>query len=510
MREQSREIAAKVRKRVNDEKERQRGQYEEIKEKEMQTWKATTTTIDANQEAQREIAANRLYRERQEEFDLMAAQRGRDALRKVVNERPKPIKRATRSKSIEVQTDFSSLVDVPGCVLPPESLDHDHHNIPLISDRSLDILEKSKQFVSDAQRRLDDLSARLVGCATSSAGQSSSSCNNQCKPIQSKSADVSPVKQPSTVRTNKVTELRTVRNRQVANQRTTAIRPTKPPRKVISSCPSSIPPPQPPQMDGAQSSSSVLCYDHPNRFTKKYDIPKSIIVKNLGDHRDEDDAVTNAMNETLTQLEQDQLKEKRSKELKQKESIRELEALEKSQVRRDYEMLAKTLEEVRKADIKSTNNSFNSTVDGQKSEVRQQESRKPIEVAFEKIVHQPIRISCPRVDGKAQMELNVGLGEDGVESLAEYSSTDSGKTLILDQLSQRAHERPQGHQARNPPKEVVIVTKNNASNVKVLSAGQEGINEPLKIIIQVEDGRGAERRERASNKENGKWGIYLF
>lgn len=324
VREQSKEIAAKIRKRINEERERQKDHVEKVKIDELWKWRDNRvseqqynydriigSTLDANEEAKREMEANFRQDQRKQELDLIAAQRGRLALRKEINEnRPKPHPAANRkpkSRSTEVQTDDVAFLRVEDSDLPsaeslprssslaPESVKRDE----IISDRSVDILEKSKQFVADANRRLDEISAKVAQCQAMDQQEEQYVRVDEPAPV--------PVVKKPILRTNNTTRLRVE-----MNQRKPAVVPPKifnRPKKVIPSAkePVAAPP--------VASRGSVVCYDHPNRFTKTYDIPKNIVVRStLAGH--EDDAVTNALNETLTNIELDNSKIARTKELR--------------------------------------------------------------------------------------------------------------------------------------------------------------------------------------------------
>lgn len=257
------------------------------------------STLDANEEARREVEANHQHRKRKQELDLMAVQRGRTALRKEVNANlPKLPNRKPRSKSTEMQTENICMPrngpearhigvnteQPPDQCLAPESPECDENVV--ISDRSVDILEKSKRFVENANRRLDEISAKVAQCA------------RQQSPVK----QATPAAATKTVRSNITTKLRAEQQRRPA----VAPKPVNRPRKVIPSV-----------KEPAQTSSGVSCYDHPNRFTKNYAIPKNIVVKsNLMDHNNEDDAVTNALNETHEQIAEDKCQLERSKELR--------------------------------------------------------------------------------------------------------------------------------------------------------------------------------------------------
>lgn len=276
------------------------------------------STLDANEEARREVEANFQYNQRKQELDLMAAQRGRTALRKEMNEnRPRsrpPLVKKPKSRSTEVQTDHISFarpddqVRPPDRVhvqpptpesdtLPPESSKHE----AIISDRSVDILEKSKRFVEDANRRLDAISAKVAQCQN----MESLPARDEIPAVVKRKPQVSPQKP---VKTNHTTRLRCDLQRKPEATQKLVNRP----KKVIPSA--KEPPPAPP----VPPRDSVVCYDHPNRFTKTYDIPKNIVVKNLGQQAgiEEDDAVTNALNETLTNFKEEISMQARSKELR--------------------------------------------------------------------------------------------------------------------------------------------------------------------------------------------------
>lgn len=325
MREQSKEIAAKLRKRINEERERQKDHIEQVKIDELRKWRNSrldqqqrkyenviASTLDANQQAHRELEANFLHQQRKQELDLIAAQRGRTALRKELDCRVKvkPL-RKPRSKSIDVQTDHVSFArsrsqenEAPKrchLILPPESANHDGE-LPVISDRSVDILEKSKRFVEDASRRLDEISAKVASCQEADTSRSCSAPDSARIVVQTQ-----PKRRPisEAVRTNNATQLRVSLNRQPQLQEK---RVPNRPKRLIPSAIERVPPPVPER-------NSVVCYDHPNRFTKTYDIPKNIVVKTLN-HGEEDDAVTNALNETLTQIEEDAIRKARSKDLR--------------------------------------------------------------------------------------------------------------------------------------------------------------------------------------------------
>lgn len=327
MREQSREIAAKLRKRINEEKERQKDHVEKVKIDELRKWKETRavevqgnydrilgSSIDANEEARREIEAQSRYAQRKQELDLIATQRGRTALRKEMmanQQRPhKATSNKPRCRSTEVQTDrielrcaiedlqskeYQAMNRVED--LPPESLICDDHPI---SARSVDILEKSKRFVEDASRRLDEISEKV------SRYQEAGQPDNE--------RDIMPTSQkrdvlPRPVKSTNASRLRVDSRRKPAPPPRV---PTNRPKKVIPSAKEPVSYSSAPSKPG-----SVVCYDHPNRFTKTYDIPKNIVVKNaLDTNETEDDAVANALNETLTNIDMDNQKLARTQELK--------------------------------------------------------------------------------------------------------------------------------------------------------------------------------------------------
>lgn len=320
MREQSKEIAAKLRKRISDERERQKDHVEKVKIDELRKWRDDRvceqqynydriigSTIDANEEARREMEANFQHNQRKQELDLIAAQRGRTALRKEISEnRPKPMPaKKPKSRTTEVQTDHIAFAEPrnnpePNRTppqpreyenLPPESVNHE----AVISDRSVDILTKSKQFVEDANRRLDEISAKVAQCA-----------NRDMLPEREDVPVAMPrrVSPQKTVKTNNTTRLRCDLNR----------KPIAPPAKVVNRPKKVIPSAKESTVPTVPPRGSVVCYDHPNRFTKTYDIPKNIVVRNVC--QDEDDAVTNALNETLTNIEQEVSIKARNKELR--------------------------------------------------------------------------------------------------------------------------------------------------------------------------------------------------
>lgn len=421
-------------------------------------------------------------------MDLVAVERGRLALRKELNDRVKKPAKKSQSRSKEVQTDPITPVQcsvIPGAesakdILPPESAKHD--DMP-ISDRSADILEKSKRFVEDATRRLNEISTKVAQC------QAAACEPDKEDPVTPQINEQVPAKKiPSNlkvVRLNHTTRLRSSLPRQSSVQPRIAKRP----KKVIPSAAETQP--------VYSERNSVVCYDHPNRFTKVYDIPKNIVVKTVSAN-DGDDAVTNAYNETLTQMEEDTAREARSKELRyeqlqiiilikiilhinfrfrHKETIRELEAIEKSQVRRDYEMLAKTLDELRKT--QSSSPPCRQFASGNKSLLRSGSVPSiPVDVENE-ILHVPIRISCPKVSDQ-QTAVNVGDPTDR----EDFSGSDSAQTILLDQLAEQ--KDPEMIQ-KQPRREVVLVTENNMANVKVVKGNGKVVDEPVKIIIQVEN-----------------------
>lgn len=161
---------------------------------------------------------------------------------------------------------------------------------------------------------------------------------------------------------------------------------------------------------------------------------------------------------------------------RQKETIRELEAMEKSQVRRDYEMLAQTLNEIRKTQSSSP------PVECRQNKILTRSGSVPsipLDVQNE-ILHVPIRISCPKVNDTqtAVLQLNVGDPTDK----EDFSGSDSAQTIFLDQLSKQKDPVQ-----KQPRRGVVVVTENHMANVKVVNGNGEKDNEPVKIIIQVEN-----------------------
>lgn len=318
VREQSKDIAARLRTRVQEERERQKEHIERLKIDELHKWRngrvceqqqqydrIIGSTLDANEEARREIEEKSLYNERKKEMDLIAAQRGRSALRKELNDRVRPPVKKFQSRSKEVQTDPIAPIhcnvqadENSHVILPPESTKHD--DMP-ISDRSVDILEKSKRFVEDATKRLNEISAKVAQCqATACEPEKEDSATPEVRE-QVAAKKIAP--SLKVVRSNHTTRLRC----SLPRQSSVPPRPTKRPKKVIPSAAETQP---------VQSKrNSVVCYDHPNRFTKVYDIPKNIVVKAVPEDEG-DDAVTNAYNETLTQIEEDAARKARSKELR--------------------------------------------------------------------------------------------------------------------------------------------------------------------------------------------------
>lgn len=334
MREQSKEIAAKLRKRISDERERQKEQVEQVKIDELRKWRDNRVTetqyhydriigsaLDANEEAKLEMEENYKYAQRKKELDLIAAQRGRTALRKeITDSRPKiAVAKKPKCKSIEVQTEHVSFAtpaqqnkennyaqtDSGPSRFPPEPVNCDE---VVISDRSVDLLKHSKQFVEDANRRLDAISERVAYCEAERLRE----------PIQNTAPPQS--NPPVVVKLTKPIIKTTITDRmrkEIPRKPVAAPKIVNRPKKVIPSA--KVPCRPTPSAESAPSRGSVACYDHPNRFTKTYDIPRNIVVKEhlaTAEGEEEDDAVTNALNETLTNIEQDIAREARSKELR--------------------------------------------------------------------------------------------------------------------------------------------------------------------------------------------------
>lgn len=460
------------------------------------------STLDANEEARREVEANFRHNQRKQELDMIAAQRGRTALRKeLANEkRPGPaVARKPKSRSTEVQTDdvaFARPMDEnmriqvpaeePAYSLAPESAKCD----AIISDRSVDILEKSKQFVADANRRLDEISAKVANCQSKEQFQDRQQIDVPSETV-TETVTQKAVANKAAVRTNHTHRLRCEMQRKPA-----------PPPKVVNRPKKVIPSAKETESAAPPSRGSVVCYDHPNRFTKTYDIPKNIVVKNdLAQQGTEDDAVTNALNETLTQFEEDNYKETRSKELRKKEAIRELEAIEKSQVRRDYEMLAKTLDEVRKNRNASPSAAAGyQFVSGNDScdRMAERKHKVPLSDAINDVLHLPIRISCPKVPQSKQGHLNVG----DSASKEDYSGSDSAQSILLDQLISTKDR--ESHQVKSLTADrAQVVVENNVPNVKVRAVTNPEGQEPMKIIIQVES-IGGNNKETLRIPASGK------
>lgn len=458
------------------------------------------STLDANEEARREVEANFRHNQRKQELDMIAAQRGRTALRKELanDKRPGPAgARKPKSRSTEVQTDDVAFaqpgdgniriqvpVEEPAYSLAPESAKCD----AIISDRSVDILEKSKQFVADANRRLDEISAKVANCQAKEQPQDREQIDVPPETVTATQKGVA----HKAVRTNNTHRLRCELQRKPAPAPKVVNRP----KRVIPSAKETE--------AAAPSRGSVVCYDHPNRFTKTYDIPKNIVVKSdLAQQGTEHDAVTNALNETLTQFEEDNYKEARSKELRKKEAIRELEAIEKSQVRRDYEMLAKTLDEVRKNRNASPadGQAGHQFVSGNASCDRLVERRHkvPLSDAINDVLHLPIRISCPKVPQSKQGHLNVGESANK----GDYSGSDSAQSILLDQLMSTKDRESQNVKSLTADRAQVVV-ENNVPNVKVRAVTNAEGREPMKIIIQVES-IGGNNKESKTAPASGKF-----
>lgn len=142
-------------------------------------------------------------------------------------------------------------------------------------------------------------------------------------------------------------------------------------------------------------------------------------------------------------------------------------------------MLAKTLEEVRKNRNASPSSTTNHHyVNGDVSVGRTEASTHiPKAQAFNEILHLPIRISCPKVQG----QLNVG---DTVYK-GEFSGSDSAKSIVLDQVV------AQSNTDRNNQPEVGMENKETNVKVQAVSNAVTGSSrEPIKIIIQVENLNG--------------------
>lgn len=164
--------------------------------------------------------------------------------------------------------------------------------------------------------------------------------------------------------------------------------------------------------------------------------------------------------------------------------------MEKSQVRRDYEMLAKTLDEVRKTHNASPSQSSTTgyqyvNANGSVSLGRMEASQNiPISTAFNDVLHLPIRISCPKISQAAH--LNVGETADR----DNFSGSDSAKSILLDQLMTGTSSANEATKKEKPSRQPQVVVENNVPNVKVRTVtdpkGGDGM-QPMKIIIQVEN-----------------------
>lgn len=133
-------------------------------------------------------------------------------------------------------------------------------------------------------------------------------------------------------------------------------------------------------------------------------------------------------------------------------------------------MLAKTLEEVRKN--RSMSPSTQQFVSGNVSRPAPECNQTTgLAKAAEEFTHLPIRISCPKVD----KQVNVGLQGDN------FSESDSAQSILLDQViseKQQSDRQPE------------VIIRNNVPNVKVRSVtsnGKTSSNNPVQIIIQVEN-----------------------